>query len=397
MAQSVLFFLTAINMLNYLDRYIMAAVLPAVTNDLALSQTAAGFLVSAFVPGYVIFSPIFGYLGDRYNRPRLLALGVFLWSLATILSAVASSFWLMVFARVMVGIGEASFATIGPGYIKDRIKDGIKVNSALSIFFCAIPVGSALGFVLGGALAQRFGWHTAFLAGGVPGLILAPLLLRLLEVRGSAPADTQLAKGVREIWSSTLLRYAIGGYILQAMTLNGVAAFISAYGVSIGFSLERIGTAFGLILVAAGLVGTLLGGRLSSYLAAKAGSQVSSMLSFVGISALIGVPFLFAAFSVENQVLFLSLCFVAEVLIFAGTAPVNAVIVVSAPAAYLTLTQGVTILALNLLGNLPAPPIVGFIADNFSLVWGLKFLCLPLALAGAIWTVGGRKSKVIAA
>jgi len=389
-----LLFLTLLNTLNYLDRYIMAAVLPAVVRHFSLTQEQGGYLVSAFVPGYVIFSPIFGYLGDRFNRPRLMAIGVFLWSLATLLTAVAPNFWLFAAARVMVGIGEASFATIAPGFIKDSIKDPLKLNSALSIFFSAIPVGSALGYVLGGFLAGQYSWQAAFIAGTIPGILLFSFLLRFKESRAGTVECLDLMQGFRAIWGSELLLYAIGGYVLQAMALNGVAAFVSSYGEKIGFKLETIGIYFGIILVAAGSLGTLGGGRLCSWLSRKGSAPISSMLNFVGISALLGAPFLFAAFLQSAHASFLLLCFLAELLIFAGTGPINSVIVLVCPQAYLTLTQGLTILALNLLGSLPAPPLVGKIADHFSLEIGLRSLCLPLIAAGLIWTLGGRLAKL---
>ena len=132
-----IFFFTVINILNYLDRALVASVLPILVAELSLTNEQGGRLVSTFVLGYFIFSPIFGYLGDRYNRPCLMAVGVFLWSLATIATGLAGGFWVFVAARVMVGVGEASFGAVAPGYIKDLIRDPIKVNSALSLYFSA--------------------------------------------------------------------------------------------------------------------------------------------------------------------------------------------------------------------------------------------------------------------
>ncbi len=398
MPLNTVLFLTLINTLNYLDRYILAAVLTSVSADLSLTQAQAGWLMSAFVPGYIIFSPIFGYLGDRFNRPKLMALGVAIWSVATLLSAYAHSFELFLFSRVLVGIGEASFASIAPGLIKDRTQDPIKVNSLLSLFFAAIPVGAALGFVLGGVVSENWGWHRAFILGGVPGLLLAPFLLLLAEkrpaLRQDESHDTGLISGYKEITKVNILWYAIGGYVFQAMALNGVASFVSAYGIKIGFSESAIGTYFGIILVVSGFAGTFFGGRMASRLAAKSGKAIPSMLTFVGLTAFLAVPFLASAFFFREHTSFLIFCFIAELLVFAGTSPVNSVIVLASPKLHVALTQGVTILALNLLGALPVSPMVGNLADRYGIESAMRLLWLPLFMAAIIWTLGARKSRL---
>ena len=395
MSTAAIVFFTLVNILNYLDRYILAACLPSVAASLDLSHAQSGFLFAAFVPGYVLFAPIFGYLGDRFPRPRLMAAGVAIWSLATLATALAPDFWSFAIARMLVGIGEASFGTIAPGYFKDRIQDPVKVNSAMSVFFCAIPVGSALGFVTGGTLAAHYSWQTAFFAGGVPGLVLAWMLLSHRETSQRQIARDSLFHGLRQIASVWLLWYAIGGYVLNSFALNGVASFITTYGGQIGFPLDQIGSWFGGILVVAGFAGTLGGGRLASYFAARGRNPIRSLFAFTGITSLLAVPFLFAAFSVSDHTAFLLLCFAGEVLIFAGVAPINALIVSICPAALVTLTQGVTIFAINSAGALPAPVLVGHLADIFSLPPAMQVLSGAVFLSGLIWTLGALRSNVL--
>lgn len=385
---------TTLNILNYMDRYMLVALMPAVQAEFGFTHQQAGTLAAAFVPGYVLFSPLFGYLGDRYKRPQLMALGVLLWSLATLGSALAGSFYGFVIARVLVGVGEASFVSIGPGYLKDRLQDPIKLNRALSWFFSAVPVGSALGFVLGGVLAQRLSWQSAFWVGGIPGLLLLPLVLRLAEVRGALSAIPGLFSSLGSLLANPLLWFSIGGYILNAFALNGIAAFLSAYGVSIGFSLEKIGFYFGVILLAAGFVGTWGGGQLASRLASAASDKIKVLFWFIGISSLLATPFLLAAFYTSQHWLFLLLCLLTELLVFAGTAPVNSIIILSCPAALVTFTQGLSILLINVLGTLPAPVVVGAIADSHGLGFGLRLLTIPLLLSGLVWTFGALHLKL---
>lgn len=384
---------TAINILNYLDRYLVNAVLPILTVQFALSHEQGGRIVSAFVIGYIIFSPLFGWLGDRYSRPLLMLLGVVCWSLATLGTSIAGSFTAFILFRILVGVGEASYGTIAPGFLKDTIPDPIKLNRALSIFFSAIPVGAALGFALGGLLAKYFSWQAVFLTGGIPGLLLAPLLLRYGEVRKTPPPQGNLMEQVKEIRRIQILRYAIGGYMMNSFALTGIAAFIATYGVSIGFSLPSINLAFGLILVGTGLVGTLLGGRISSSLASRSSTPTLVMLKFVGFLSLAATPALFAAFLVDNHLLFLVLCAIAELLIFAGMAPINSIIVLECPPSLVTFTQGLTILMINLFGSLGGPLLIGMTADHSSLALAMQLSTLAMFFSGAIWALGGYLAK----
>ncbi len=385
---------TLLNILNYLDRYLVAAVLPGLKGEFLLTHEQSGQLQSAFVIGYVIFAPIFGYLGDRINRPRLMAFGAVLWSLATICSGLSQSFEAFFLSRIMVGVGEASFVTTAPGYIKDRFLTIEKINRALALFFAAIPVGAALGYVLGASVAGQFGWRWAFYVGGIPGLLLgASFLLFREERRSEQRAHVSLLSGTVEILSVRTLRYAIAGYTFNSFALNGIATFIVPFGVSIGFAEAQIGQYFGLILVASGLMGTLAGGRLATWYAAQSEFPLQRMLNLIGILSLIAVPLLAVAFTVASQPLFLALCFLSELLVFAAVAPVNSILVLASPAHLVTLTQGVTVLALNLFGAFLSPIFVGRAADAAGLAIALQLTPIALGLSAAVWIAGGRLTR----
>ena len=368
----------------------MGAVLPVFTRELALSPTEAGWVVAAFVPGYVIFAPFFGYLGDRGSRPKLMAFGVLLWSIATISTGLAGSFWALIFCRALVGIGEASFVTIAPGFIKDRVQDPIRVNSILSIFYAAVPIGSALGYVTGGIFAEKFSIHSAFFLGGIPGLLAIPWLLRLSDIANRHYPQGSVLDGIRAVCRIRALWFVIGGYVLNAFALNGIAGFVSTYGEQIGFTLQEIGIAFGMILCVAGFLGTFVGGRLASRIARRSRTAGTGLIWYAGITSVAAAPLLLAAFLVQDRQLFLVLCFFAEVLVFASVAPINSLIVMSSPAGSLTLCQGLSILALNLGGAFPAPVVVGAISEASSLKLALQLLSLPLLLSGLVW-LGGKK------
>src|ERR1039457_6535585 len=182
----ILFILTGLNLFNYLDRYVLSAVLPPMQKDLAINDEQAGRLVTAFMIGYFVTSPVFGWLGDRWSRKWLIAAGIVVWSVGTILTGFAATFAMMLAFRALVGLGEASYATISPSLISDSYAPA-KRNNALTIFYVAIPVGAALGTILGGFIAAKWGWRHAFIWAGAPGLLRALVMLPFAQpTRGQA-------------------------------------------------------------------------------------------------------------------------------------------------------------------------------------------------------------------
>jgi MFS family permease len=393
-------FLTLVNLLNYFDRYIVQSVEPSITKEFALSNTEAGYVVSAFVLGYFIFSPIFGYLGDKFDRRRVMALGLLAWSAATALTALAGQVSLFVLARVLVGVGEASYGAIVPVYLKGRISDMLQFNRALSVFYMAIPVGSALGYVAGGQVAAILGWRALFLLAAIPGILLAFGFLFLKEeglVHEASESQESIGMldGIRLIVKSRFLVLVIAGYVLNTFALNGVAAFVVRHGISLGLSQAASASYFGAILVVTGLCGTIGGGFLASRLAKGAEDTVRPLIRFVGWSTLMAAPFLGISFLATTTELFLGACFLAELLIFAGVAPLNSVIVARAPKGYEAFTQGVTIFAIQLFGGFAGPVLIGLMADRLgNLSWALQGTTAALLVSGAIWLGAGSKKVV---
>ena len=263
----VLFILTGLNLFNYLDRYVLSAVLTPLQKDLGINDGQAGRLVTAFMIGYFITSPIFGWLGDRWSRKWLIAGGIFVWSLGTVLTGFAATFAMMIAFRVLVGLGEASYATISPSLISDTHPPA-KRNNALTIFYVAIPVGAALGTIIGGVIAAKWGWRHAFIWAGVPGLFLALVLLPFAEPkRGQAEGKTtEAAKrpSVRDI----LNLFRIPDYLLVVLGYTAYTFALGAFGHwgptflhrAHDVPVDKAATFFGAVLVVAGLVGTLIGG-----------------------------------------------------------------------------------------------------------------------------------------
>lgn len=408
----IVILLSLINVLAFVTRYILNAVEPLLKAEFSLTNEQSGTLVGAFVIGYVLCSPLFGFLGDRYARPKLMAFGAMLWSTATIFGACVSGYSVFYLTRIFVGIGEAAFCTLSPAYIKDTLGNPEKVTKAFSYLFGAIPVGAALGFTFGGVLSNHFSWRTAFIIISSLSIPFALWLLLQKESRKETPKiQVDMLAGVKAILSVRLIRYAIGGYILQAFALNGIASFLIRHGISLGFEFEEINSYFGIILVVAGIVGTLFGARYASTLASRSDQSLHAMLRFIGLITLIGTPVLGLALVVQAKYLFLGLCFVAELLLFAATAPVNTVIVSAAPKNLENLTQGVSILTLNVLGTMLSPYVIGLATDSIwrsgfagsfglpvtesgSLAIALQLSTVAMFFCGITWILGGRAKHV---
>ncbi len=160
MATRTLLILASLNLLDYLDRYLIASLGSLVKGEMGLSDRAFGFLGTAFFLVYFLSSPVFGYLGDRFGRIRLMAGGAVLWSLATSLTYWVASYPMLVLARGLVGVGEASFGTLAPAYLADILPLSRR-SRALGFFYLALPVGSALAYLVGGLVGGRWGWRPA--------------------------------------------------------------------------------------------------------------------------------------------------------------------------------------------------------------------------------------------
>jgi MFS family permease len=271
--------MTLLNFVNYIDRYVLPAVSPRIQEALHLNDSQLGLLGSAFLVSYFATSPIFGWLGDRLSRTRLMAFGVAIWSLATAAGGLARGFVQMMMARGAVGVGEASYAAISPALISDYYPPERR-GRVFAIFYLAIPVGSAVGYLLGGAIEHHFGWRAAFFAVGLPGLALAFLTLSAPDPpRGindsadaSAPAtpatETRYVDALRVLAHNRDYVVAVLGYAAYTFAIGGMSFWVPNYLNRVrGVSLKDADYLLGIVTVIAGIGGTFLGGALADWLA----------------------------------------------------------------------------------------------------------------------------------
>jgi len=376
--------LTGLNLLDYLDRQLLAAVLPALQAELKFGDEEAGTIATAFMLGYFLTAPIFGYLGDRMSRRWLIAAGVFVWSLGTLLCGHTGTLGALIFFRVLVGFGEASFGTISPGWIADLFPPARR-NNAISIFYLAIPVGSALGYILGGFMAARYGWRSAFLWAGYPGLLLALGMFFLPEpARGATEEKTTLtAKPVGWRVYLDLLGFrgyllVVAGYVAQTFALGGFAFWAPTFLHRVhGMDVEAAGKFFGLSLVATGLVATLAGGYAATAWQKRTGTGYAWVLA---LSSLAAGPAAFAAFYFGDLALAKIALIVAMALLFLATGPVNTLILETVPPAMRACAMAGSIFAIHMFGDLWSPKLVGYLSDRWGNLQQAALWVLPVSL-----------------
>ena len=394
--------LTGVNLLNYIDRYVVPAVFESLKRtDIHPSDTQLGLLMSGFLIVYMCTAPIFGLLGDTGRRPRVLAAGVAVWSAATALGGLAWNYLSLLVARGIVGVGEAAYGTIGPSLLADSFPPRTR-GRAFAVFYMAIPVGAALGFAIGGFVDHHWGWRRAFFVAGIPGLLLATLVARLREPpRGASDASAaSLAEHTAPptmgavTWTLLANRaylLTVLGYAAYTFALGGIATWMVPF-------LERVRglpgdvatVRFGGIVVLTGLAGTLGGGWLGDLLLART-RQAYLWLS--GIATLLAAPLFYLALASSTPAVYWSATIGAELLMFASTGPINTAIVSVVPASIRSSAMALSILAIHSFGDVPSPALVGWISDRASL--DLAVLILPAAalVGGLVWTYGAATTR----
>ena len=263
-----LIILTSLNLLQYMDRYLIAALGTLVKGEIGLSDQAFGFLGTAFFLVYLLTSPIFGYLGDRWGHVRLMAWGAVLWSLATSWTYWVGSYLTLLLARGAVGVGEASFGTLSPAYLADILPLERRAR-ALGWFYVALPVGSALAYLVGGLIGSHWGWRPAFLLAGLPGLAMAVLIRRLPEVQPQAvphpapPTSASPWAAAMSLLKIPTMRWVSLGFGMVTFTLGGLAFWMPHFlQISKGLSLAQANLLLFASVAVAGALGTLTGGFL---------------------------------------------------------------------------------------------------------------------------------------
>lgn len=383
--------LFTINLFNYVDRQVISGVLPLVQQDLRLSDTALGWLASAFMILYLAGSVPLGILGDRVARNRLIAVGVGVWSVATFLSGFARSYGQLFAARAVVGIGEASYGPTASAMVSDlfpRERRGF-VNA---LFNAAIPLGGAIGVIAGGLVGSRYGWRVAFLLVGLPSLALTVLAWHLGDpARGGQdqwPAadrvpPTGLFEGVVGLFRTPTFVMVCAVGMLVAFAIGAFNHWLPLYLHRVKqFSVAEASFWFGILSATGGFLGVLTGGYVGDMLARR---TPAGHLITIGVGFLLAAPAAIVMMLAEERAIFLPALFFAVAFLVLYIGSVNAVIHNVVHPTLRATAVAIFVFVINLGGTALSPAIVGLISDRRqSLQAAMLMLPVLVFFAGLI-------------
>jgi MFS family permease len=387
--RTALALLTTLNLLNYIDRSVLFAVQPLVQSEFHLTNTQVGYLTSAFLGFYMVAAPFVGPLADRFSRKRIIVLGAIFWSGLTLLTAFTHTYWELLVRHTLVGIGEATFVTIAPTFVADLFPEKQR-GRIFGIFYLAIPVGTAAGYLLGGKLGPDHGWRFPFYIAAAPGFLLALAVAFLPEPpRGQYDSLKEtpergtilgLARN-RAFWAVTL------GMSAGTFSLGGIQVWMPTFlSVARGYSLQQANVMFGGIVVVCGIVASLAGGWLGDRLLPR----MKGAYYFVSaLSMALGVPVMIAALFFKGPIMLPAIA-LAAVFLLVNTSPLNTALVNAVGAHVRATAIAINIFIFHLLGDVPSPTLMGYVADHHSLQAAFILPVIAMAVSSAILFYGMR-------
>jgi predicted MFS family arabinose efflux permease len=282
--------LFAINILNFYDRHVPGALVEPMRREFHLSDTQIGLLGSAFIWLYAIIGVPLGLIADRWSRKKLLAWGVIVWCALTASAGLATTYALLLFSRVGVGLGEAACAPTATSWLGDLFPPAQR-SRVLALFMMGVPVGGGLGYLIGGPVAQAYGWRTAMVTAAIPALILLPALLMLREPQRGASEPQGTVLVTTSIWNvlriPTLWWIIVSGALLN-FCAYAWATFITAFLSRVhGLSVANSGKVTGTLYLLGGVSGGLLSGYLGDYISHR---RKDGRLLCAAVMALVTVP-----------------------------------------------------------------------------------------------------------
>ena len=401
-AVTALVLLTALNFVNYIDRYILPGVQESIKTEFHASDSAIGSLTFWFFFAYMLAAPLTGWLGDVFPRKPLIVGCALLISAVNVLTGTVHTFDALLLRHAVLGIGEACLGIFAPALLADYYPQEDR-NRVLTIFYIAIPVGAALGYLIAEVVGAKFGWRMPFYVSAVPGLLMAILVLLMVRepARGASEIDiiapvmadggSPLRRGLA-LASNPCYLYATLGMAAVTFSLGGISAWMPTFLQRSGYSPSTVGLTLGAITAATGLGGTAAGGWLAQ-IWLKRNSRALYLVS--AWSALLTVPFGIICFFGPRAAMLPALG-LAMFCIFLGTGPLNAAIVNSVPAAVRATAIAVELFLIHALGDTPSPWLIGVVSDRSNLATGLGCTLVTMILATVLLFLGARARKTSA-
>ena len=389
-AATALALLTALNFVNYIDRYILPGVQEQVKHEFHVSDAALGSLTLWFFVTYMCAAPLTGWLGDRLPRKPLIVLCALMISAVNVLTGTVHAFDSLLLRHAVLGIGEASLGIYAPALLADFYPEEER-NRILTIFYTAIPVGAALGYLIAEMVGGRWGWRMPFYVSAVPGLLIAALILVFLREPRRGASDAKPTGREHRAHAISLARnapylYATLGMAMTTFSMGGISAWMPSFLQRAGFSPDTVGLTLGGITAGAGLGGTAVGGWLAQ-LWLRSNHRALYLVS--AWSALITVPFGVVCFFGPRATMLPALG-LAMFSIFLSTGPLNAAIVNAVPATVRATAIAVELFLIHALGDTPSPRLIGMVSDRTTLSTGLGLTLVSMLAATALLFLGAR-------
>lgn len=368
---AVLLGLLIIHVLAHIDRNLLSGFAPQITQELALNNKQFGFLSGAvWVLSFGFMAIFMGSLADRFSRTKVMAFGVFVWSVCTAASGYAQSFEQMVIARFFVATGEAALVPAAVSLLAE-VFSAQRRSTAVGVFFIGIPMGIGLAFVIAGSLGVNLGWRGTFTALGVAGVVLMlPLLLLKDQRDGSAgheagaPFKQQVGLVLGALRASKPLRQTIIGFVLIHFAFAGLS-FVQLWLVrERGFDGASIAKQMGSMQIIFGTIGAVFGGIASDRFAKRFQGGHATVLSLM---VLVFAPLMLVyRFATPGSALFFIGMIAGFILPLASYGPANALIQALTPTSMRSTITGATMMFINVfaiaIGNLA----VGAISDRMT-------------------------------
>lgn len=372
--------LFALNLLNYIDRQVLYAVFPLIKTDLSLSDLQLGTFASVFILVYMCCAPVIAYFADRSSRTKWVGITACLWSAATLACAGAYHYFTLLFSRAAVGIGEAGFTTIAQPLLAEKYPKE-KHSSVLALFGLALPLGSALGYIIGGAVGQHWGWRAAFMIAGVPGVFLG--LYAGTKLKDARPIFTPeqkphlgsylaLLKNKPFLWvclAQAMITFLIGG--LSAW----VPTYLNRY---LQTDLAQGGLMMGILIIVSGALGTFCGGQVAEKLFAKTAKSYFWVIIF---SFALVLPPLWLSLYLTNLAAILAGFALTIFFLFLPTGAIAAALVATTPRSVRSMAFALNIFIIHLLGDALSPTLIGLLSDMGTLKTAF-LVCSLTALPG---------------
>lgn len=388
-------------MSNYFDRHVVSVLLEPIKQEFHVSDAMLGlFSGLCFAVFYSVLGLPIARWADRGNRRSIITLALSVWSLMTVLCGMAQTFWQLALARVGVGVGEAGAIAPAQSLIVDYFPPDQRAL-ALSIFTAAGTAGSVLAFGLGGYVAATYGWRSAFLLAGAPGLLLA-LIARIalaeprlqLRARGAAVVSERTREALAMLWRKRSFRYGLLGCLLSFLVQYGGLVFFPSFLMrTMNVSLAEVGVKYGAVVAVASVVGTLCGGWLADHLGRR---DVRWLAWLPGIACALSSPAYVLALFMNDFVFFMAVVFVAFALLVGGLPPIFAAIHAVCGGRRRATAIAVVLFVSTLLGGGIGPVATGALSDALSAWYGtdglrysLMFMVTLLVPCGALFVAFG--------